>query len=160
DGTFSNGLNVSHIYSGAGDYNVTLTVNDTVCGGTGTISQLVSFYPPASASVAIVGSTSGCPPLNVNFSNNSSTNGTHYWNFIDGTLASGANISHTYSNYGNYTVTLDVNDPVCGSSGTTSQVVSFYPPVNASIAAIGATSGCAPLNVSFTNNSSVNGNHF
>ena len=245
DGNISTGPNATHIYPNAGDYLVTLTVNDTICGTSGTTSQVISFYPPISASVAVVGSNNGCPPLNVSFSNNSSTSGNHFWDFGDGsaidtsfnanhtftipgnynvmfvvsdtlscnrgdtafvnvnvlpsvpvivsfnsilhplcfnpsadfnfngsggnsyswdfgdgTFSTGPNATHIYSNPGNYQVTLTVGDSVCGSNGTTSQVISFYPPVSASVAVLGSNSGCAPLNVSFSNNSSTSGNHF
>lgn len=64
--------------------------------------------------------TSGCN--SVNFTN-SSTNSTSYnWSFGDGTNSTSSSPNHTYTNSGNYTVTLIANNGSC--SDTLTQIVS------------------------------------
>jgi PKD repeat protein len=69
--------------------------------------------------------TSGTAPLNVAFANTSTGATSCSWNFGDGTSASGnctATTSHTYTNAGNYSVTLNAT----GSDGTKTKTVANY----------------------------------
>jgi len=94
--------------------------------------------------------TSGCAPLNVQFTN-SSTGATSYsWNFDDGSAANTtASPSHSYTAAGTYTVTLTATNASGDSTKTT--VITVGLPVAAFSA--DTTSGCAPLTVNFTNSS-------
>jgi PKD repeat protein len=109
--------------------------------GTGVPAPVASF----SASP-----TSGCAPLTVNFTDESTGDITAWdWNFGDGTPHSGdQNPSHQYANPGDYTVTLTVTGP----GGSDDEVKSNYihaegPPVADFYG--DPTSGTVPLTVNF-----------
>jgi parallel beta-helix repeat protein len=100
--------------------------------------------------------TSGNAPLNVTFTDTSTGSPTSWkWAFGDGTNSTVENPVHTYSTQGNYTVALAVSNAAGNNTvtktgyitvGTTSSkpVVSFWG---------SPTSGNAPLNVTFKDNS-------
>jgi large repetitive protein len=50
------------------------------------------------------------------------------WNFGDDSSASGPNVTHTYTNFGTYSVVLDATDPV-GQSASAEQQLSVEPPL-------------------------------
>src|SRR5690606_12037288 len=80
------------------------------------------------------------------------------WFFGDGgsNLNSGANASHTYTNNGNYTVTLITTDiRGCKDTIIKQQYISVTGPTANFIGS--PLTGCVPLTVSFTNQSSANG---
>jgi PKD repeat protein len=95
--------------------------------------------------------TNGVAPLTVSFTNLSSSASNYNWNFGDGNTSTAASPGNTYTNAGNYTVTLTA----VGAGGTnilsrTNYIVATNPPTVADFIA-GPTSGIAPLIVSFTN---------
>lgn len=113
--------------------------------------------PGPVAPVAVISATptSGDAPLVVSFSGSGSFDGdgsvvAHAWNFGDGTLASGATVSHVYGAAGDYTAVLTVTDNsgLTGSSSTLIRVLApNQPPV--AVASATPTSGDAPLVVAF-----------
>ncbi len=129
-------------YASLGQYFISGTIVDA--GG--------SIAPVANATAT---STSGTAPLAVQFSGSSSfdQDGTivsYAWNFGDGTSASGATASHTYTAIGNYTATLTVTDNtgLTDSAAVTIQVqTANAAPVARASASV--TSGVAPLPVTF-----------
>jgi gliding motility-associated-like protein len=60
---------------------------------------------------------SGCTPISVSFINLSDSGAVH-WNFGDGNSSNLNNPSHTYTNSGNYSVTLTVSNGGCENSLT------------------------------------------
>ncbi|MGE0637779.1 MAG: M4 family metallopeptidase [Bacteroidia bacterium] len=75
------------------------------------------------------GITAGCSiPFTVNFTNLSTNAGTFTWNFGDGNTSTSTNPSHTYTSFGNYTVTLTADG---GSCGNDNEVKTNYISVNA-----------------------------
>ncbi len=54
------------------------------------------------------------PPATVNFSNQSTNSIALVWDFGDSTTSTATNPTHTYNNYGDYTVTLHVSGGSCG----------------------------------------------
>ncbi len=99
--------------------------------------------------------TSGCAPLNVNFADASTGAVSWSWTFAGGTPASSTVQNPTnivYNAAGTYNVTL-VAYSSGGCADTVPSTITVYanPIANFSPS---ATSGCAPLNVSFTNTSS------
>ncbi len=130
DGASGSGETPSHVYTTAGSYNVSLTVTDD--GGlshtdttSATIGDVVNQPPVADAggpytgtlgqAVAFDGSASADPD---------GTLSAYTWDFGDGTTATGANPSHTYTTEGTYNVTLTVtdNDGVMDSDSTTATI--------------------------------------
>ena len=117
-----------------------------------------SQQPPT---VAFDGSpTSGPAPLTVNFSN--LTTGdyeTCSWDFDDpaGTSVSSAcnDPAHTYNTPGTYSVSLSVDGPLGTDSTTTTDYIQVGVPAVAAFSA-NPTTGVAPQQVTFTNNTSGN----
>ena len=65
----------------------------------------------------------GRPPLTVCMSGGASTNGTNFlWDFGDGTTGQGVEVSHTYGEVGEYSVTLTVSFPNGGTNSQTERV--------------------------------------
>lgn len=75
-----------------------------------------NMYQPFTVSDFQTCLTTSCStPFTVNFSNNSVNGGTFTWDFGDGGNSSTMNPSHTYTNYGTYTVELIADGGVsCG----------------------------------------------
>ena len=66
----------------------------------------------------------GRPPLSLCMSGGASTNGTNFlWDFGDGTTGTGKDVNHTYTEIGEYTVTLTVTFPE-GRTDSTHEYVS------------------------------------
>ncbi len=110
-------------YSGSGSFTLTVDHN-----GAGT--------PPANRAptASFTHSESGLT-TNVNGGASSDPDGntlTYSWTFGDGSSASGATASHTYSSAGTYTVTLTVSDGSLSDSATASVTVSSPPPASCS----------------------------
>lgn len=62
-------------------------------------------------------STSSCiVPFTVQFTNTSTGGGAYSWNFGDGGTSTSVNPSHTYSSFGNYSVSLINNGGTCGTN--------------------------------------------
>ncbi len=113
DGTAASGITVTHVYTQAGSYRVTLTATNE-CGQE-TISRTVAacaavqqtgfswtpLTPTAGLAVTFTASASGTAPI------------TFTWDWGDGITGSGAIASHTYTETGAYTVSL-VAANACG----------------------------------------------
>ncbi|MEZ6197424.1 MAG: PKD domain-containing protein [Planctomycetota bacterium] len=153
DGGMSTQANPSHVYSSAGNYDVSLTV----VGPTGSDSETKLSYITVISIPAPVADFSGTPtsgtsPLTVNFSDLSTGSVTGWaWTFGDGGTSTAQNPSHTYMASGTYTVGLTATGP--GGSDLVTKVgyvtVSSIPAPTADFTGT-PTTGTAPLNVSFT----------
>ncbi|HVG42037.1 MAG TPA: PKD domain-containing protein, partial [Chitinophagaceae bacterium] len=104
DGTKFNGIDATKTFSSPGTYTIKLTNTFISCTSTITKTLVIANMPKPDFSAPI---TSSCKsPLTVNFSN-TSQNGTAYkWDFGDGTTATEASPSHTYTKAGEFTVKL------------------------------------------------------
>jgi PKD repeat protein len=150
DGTTSTQLNPVHTYTTNGIFQTSLTTTNAAgCSSMYYYGQPVTVAGPDATFGANV--TSGCPPLNVNFTCISPDLSYQYsWNFGDGTTSNLIQPSHTFSNTGNYTVTLTVsNTSNCSVSYTLPTQISvnstqsnFTPP--------DTVTACAPFNVNFS----------
>jgi PKD repeat protein len=122
DGSTATGHDVSHAYTAAGEYTLTLTVTDDDGGvGSDTARITVTAVPPTasfsfSPSAPLEGQT-------VSFTDTSSAGSypivSWSWNFGDGASSSQQNPTHAYSDNGAYTVSLSVADSI-GASGSSS----------------------------------------
>jgi hypothetical protein len=123
-------MTVSHAYTAAGPYVVTLSVVDSdgtppdlQDATTITVTQRPNAAPSASFTFTPNSPVAGEP---VSFEGGTDPDGdpvTREWNFGDGTTTDpGPAPSHTYANAGAYTVTLTVSDGH-GASDTSSQTV-------------------------------------
>nr|NIO70718.1 PKD domain-containing protein [Anaerolineae bacterium] len=157
-----NGVNVTHSYSAAGSYQVTLTVTDD--GGlsdsatqTVQIDEAVTNLPPTAV---ISGPTSGLVGETLSFDGSGSSDSdgsivSYTWDLSDGTTDSGVNVTHSYSAAGSYQVTLTVTDDG-GLSDSSTQTVQVAEPVNLPPTAVisGPTSGLVGETLSFSGSGS------
>ena len=134
DGTTGSGALISHIYTTPGSYQASLTVTDS----TGlsdqasvpiVVSGQVSEENQAPVAAFTASPSMGVPPLlvSVNAGGSKDPDGwisSYLWNFGDGILADGVTAQHSYSELGNYTITLTVIDNF-GRSSSTSRTISL-----------------------------------
>lgn len=130
---------LSHKYTSAGSFTVTVRITDDHETSTST-QTVVVHAPPVSNAGGPYSSTEGAS-VALSGASSSDVDGSivsYAWTFGDGGTGSGVSVSHTYAQDGNYTVTLVVtdNDGLTGSS-TTTVIVSNVAPAIAAFA--GAT---------------------
>ena len=128
DGASTTGFLVTHAFSAAGTYNVTLTVADelgqksttsssvaVIVGGAGTLPAPSFTFSPAQPGIGEA----------VFFNGSASTGGSGHaitsynWTFGDGVTGTGVTTSHVYTTAGTYSVQLQVTNDV-GQSVTSS----------------------------------------
>jgi PKD repeat protein len=117
DGTTGGGIDVTHSYSSAGNYTVTLTVTDDgslsdSATQTVRVDEPVTNLPPAAV---IGGPKRGLVGKTLSFSAAGSDDGdgrivSYDWDLGDGAIGSGITVTHSYSVTGSYQVTLAVTD--------------------------------------------------
>ena len=161
DGDNSIDESPEHIYSTAGNYIVNLTVHNEN-GTDSTTQEIVVDEAPIDDEVPPVADfnanpRSGNAPLSVHFTD-SSQNATEWdWDFGDEATSTLQNPMHTYTESGNYTVNLTVNNENGTDSKTLEIIVQeaqnedkVLPVANFNA---NPTSGPAPLSVRFTDSS-------
>jgi len=155
DGGSSVSTNPGHVYNTSGTFTITLTA--TKNGVSVTKTKTLIIHP--SPNVAFTGTPlAGCPPLTVNFTDNSNPlvpgPATYNWNFGDGSSLSTQNPSHIFGQSGTYNITLTVTSSAgCDSSLVKQAYVLVYTPP---VGDFSFTPICvAPGNTTFT--SSVTG---
>jgi len=158
DGGLSSESNPVHTYNAPGLYNVTLTVNGA--GGSSNVSRQISVQSVSAPVAAFTQDrASGPPPLNVQFTNQSTGAITTYaWNFGDGAISDQPSPSHQYMTVGTYNVILQVVGPG-GSSSATRQITvtnTQIPPPVAAFTPNTPISGDVQLTVQFENTSTGN----
>jgi len=117
---------ITHIFSGAGTYTVTLTMIDTLgCSPSQTVSIDVQIDPLQPVLAAFTADQVGdCTTLTLSTNNQSTGDLLAYsWNMGDGTVINDTNVVHQYTLPGIYTVTLTVTDLGCGQDDATSMQV-------------------------------------
>lgn len=149
--------NPIHTFSGPGIYNITLTITDTLCNKTSTITKnnyirigyLVANFDVSEDTVCV-----GVP---VQFSDYSVTSPTSWqWNFGPaGATSTLQNPTYTYTTPGIYTVSLRVNDASgCTDDTVMNNLILVRPLPTANISASSTISCRAPFSVSFNSNAS------
>jgi PKD repeat protein len=156
DSTTGSQANMTHTYSSAGTYTVTLTVSNTNGSNTQTRTNYITVTnPPPIASFTGTPLT-GTHPLTVSFTSQSTGSPTTYlYNFGDSTTGSQANMTHTYSSAGTYTVTLTVSNTNGSNTQTRTNYITVTNPIILPVASFTGTplTGTHPLTVSFTSQS-------
>lgn len=150
-----------HIFSGPGNYNVTLSVTNPC--GTDTFTNGICIEPPLTPQFS-TNTSSGCAPLAVTATNTTDISEacqapTYLWTvayaagncgttsgytFTNGTNSASANPSISFTNSGIYTLTLTTTNS-CGSFST-AQVINVKLPPTASINTIAAVCGPSTIN--------------
>jgi len=122
DGTTSTLANPTHVYTANGLYYACLTIFGPSCQDSYCDSVWVGVQPcynyfsytNQGLSYSFMGyAYNGTPPY------------TYYWNFGDGTTATGSYVTHTYAQAGNYYANLTTTD-ANGCTYTSSQLVSSF----------------------------------
>lgn len=137
DGSEGNGSLAGHSYEQAGTYTVTLTVTDKD-GGVGRDTAVVQVIKvPQPPQAVLEGPTTGKigQPLAFDGSESFDIDGqiSHYsWNFGDGMMADGPQVTHTYLAEGGYRVTLTVTDDD-NLTTSISQLVQIAPPIQVNL---------------------------
>jgi PKD repeat protein len=159
DGSTASAQNPTHTYSSPGTYTVKLTATNASGSDAKTKTGYISVTAPAPVADFSASPTSGTAPLDVSFSDASSGSPTSWsWDFGDGSTASAQNPTHTYSSPGTYTVKLTATNASGSDTKTKTGYISVSATVPAPVADFSAspTSGTAPLDVAFTDNSTNN----
>jgi gliding motility-associated-like protein len=111
DGTTSTDPNVgTHTYATYGTYIIKLTVSNTIC--VQSQSQQVIILPiPPQVDFSYT-PQSGCEPLTVQFTNLTkfADPSTYAWDFGDGGTSHDSDPTHTYTHYGNFSVSLSASN--------------------------------------------------
>lgn len=154
DGSISQEENPLHLFENTGTYNISLNVTDTNgCFHDTTISDFIEVLSSPVANFSADNQVACAPPLDVNFSNLSTGNGTltYEWLLGDGSTSSNPNPSNTYTEERRYDVTLIVND----DSGCPDTLVreDFVGLTSMTAGFTYALNGCGPSSVSFTDTS-------
>jgi PKD repeat protein len=158
DGATSTGQNPAHTYTQAGNYAVSLTVSGPDGSDTETKTSFIIVQPaPLVPDAAFTASpTTGTAPLQVQFTDQSTgTINSWSWTFGDGSASTDRNPAHSFTQAGNYTVSLTVTGPGGSDTETKNSLIVVQPGPSPPEAAFTATptSGPAPLQVQFTDQS-------
>jgi len=148
DGNTSNEIEPSHIYNQEGDFTVSLTAISTINGCPNTVTNELNVITTPVAQI-ITDTSLGCPPLMIEFSNNSINATNYYWTLGDGNFYVGDTLQYSFDNSGTYNVqVIAVNSNSC--TDTTNIEITVYPQPTA---AFEYTSFDSPdaLNVLFQN---------
>ena len=118
DGTTASGLLVNHSYAEEGDYTVTFTASNE--GSTDTATRDVRVLAPVEIVTISADPMDPDTETNVQFSSNVTGSDPidYAWDFGDGNTGTGASPSHTFSEPGDYTVTLNASNEVSEEEAT------------------------------------------
>ncbi|WP_416866762.1 MAG: Ig-like domain-containing protein [Imperialibacter sp.] len=153
DGGTSTAQNPIHSFTSVGDFNVRLTVVDTVYGCSDYVEKAVKIVQLGADFTG--SSLFGCGPLTANFtdaSTSSSVITSWAWNFGDGGTSSDQNPSHKYDSPGTYTVALTITDEnnFTSTKTRTNYVQVIGPSVK--FKATSTTVAAAPATINFQDN--------
>jgi PKD repeat protein len=147
--------NTTHTFTAAGNYTVMLTVTNPGGSSTKSVVDYIKINTPPLATVNFVAdNTSYYYPYGLTTKFNDTSSGIYmsewYWNFGDGTTSTQRNVTHTYSDVGNYTVTLTVKNPAGNATATKTDFIKVLFPA-APVANLTGTplSGDISLSVKF-----------
>jgi len=112
---FTTNTSVTHAYNSAGNYPVSLIITDTNSCTPNAVIKYITVIAPPNASFTASPLFSCTAPLNVNFTNTSTSSGltTYAWNFGNGNTSTLQNPTNTYASPGSYAVSLIVSQGGC-----------------------------------------------
>ncbi|MDQ3073745.1 MAG: PKD domain-containing protein, partial [Bacteroidota bacterium] len=157
DGSTSNLASPTHTYTAFGSYDVKLKVTiDGGCADSVTLSDYINIRNYTYDFKA--SDTAGCGVFPIQFTNMVSPDmwfNNYTWDFGDGNTSTSKNPVHAYLNPGTYTVKLFIqsNDDSCHRTVTKTNYISIGVPPAANFTADDSSACEAPLNVSFTDQS-------
>ncbi len=151
DGSVAQGKQVEHTYKKAGEFLATLTVIDNDLR-TDTDQIMITASTGAPNAKMAVSANKGMRPLTVAFdaSESEDVDGeivSYRWDYGDGAVDDGVQVTHVYENGGDYAAKLVVTDNE-GKTGTVTEMIEVYQPPVAMFTA-DPTYGKPPLVVNF-----------
>ncbi len=157
NGTTSTSNNPTTVYPDTGTYTVKFTIYDGACADSITKVAYIHVIQGFASNVPTFGadSTISCgQPITVNFNNTTpgtNSTDTFVWLFGNGDTSNLQNPSETYTQPGNYNVTLTITDTNgCVITATGNGFVQASPPIPKFAASAG---GCPGTSIFFQNNS-------
>jgi len=127
DGATATGIQVDHVYDRAGRYETVLRVTDDQ-GGWSEAHVFFGIYaeanhdPSGSINYPEQGITNEPVAMSAAGSDPDGDSLTYEWDFGDGSTATGAAVSHTYTSVGNYSITATIADGRGGTAVLTGQI--------------------------------------
>ncbi|MBX2930628.1 MAG: PKD domain-containing protein [Chitinophagaceae bacterium] len=157
NGTFSTQNNPSVTYTTEGIYTIKLINDFGSC--IDSVEKSIKVLAKPNADFFALDTASCSLPFQVQFTNNSMGGKFYQWNFGDGNTSTLQNPAHSFSSFGNYTVSLNViGENGCSDISTKNNYIDITPLKISSIS-ITPAEGCVPLDVAFepsiTNNDSI-----
>ncbi len=155
DGQTDTQQNPTHTYTASGDYEVRLIVMGPGGVDSLTVTGYISVTEDVTADFSVSGTT-GIAPVVIDFTDLSTGSPTSwFWDFGDANTDTVQNPSHTYTTAGTYSVTLIATGECGPDTLVQSDLIVVDAPPAAPVAAFSGTptSGCAPLEVAFTDES-------
>lgn len=147
DGGTSTATNPDHLYSASGVYTVKLAVTDANgCSDTATLLNYIYVAPSPHAAFTMSDSFAVCPPLNVHFTNSSTSAVSYLWSFGTGATSVATNPSSPYATSGYFEVRLVARNSL-GCTDTARRHVNIFGYTGAFNYL--PHSGCQPLPVHF-----------
>jgi len=141
DGTFSGQINPVKTFVTPGTYNITLVNQYADC--VDSITKTITIYDKPIVNFTVNDSTSCQAPFTVQFSDLTVGGTSWQWDFGDGSTSSQQNPSHTYNNFGNYTVSLTVTTATGCSNTLIKPLYIQIQPVSISLNV--PAGGCVPF---------------
>ncbi|NOX80936.1 MAG: PKD domain-containing protein [Deltaproteobacteria bacterium] len=165
DGETGVGSTISHVFSPAGSYNVTLKITDDQ-GATDQATVAIVVTSPSSSNIpptAVVSSSStvGDAPLQVHLDGSGSTDSdgtilSYKWDMGDGGTATGPKVTYTYTTAGSFNATLTVTDDGGLTDSISTPVIVREPPAGSNrnvpptaVITASTSQGFAPVAISF-----------
>lgn len=150
----SNATAPTHTYQNTTQNIVTYTttlVSLTGAGCADSIKKVVSVYPQPIASYTTL-SNSGCAPIAMTFSSNSTGANTYSWTLGDGSTSTQSMVTHTYSNTGLTQIINTISLVVTNTAGCQHSVtgIAYVNPSPNATFSISPGAGCSPLEVTFS----------
>ena len=136
--------NPSFTFALPGTYTITLEASNAAGASLDSVEVFINSGPTPDFTFQVNG-------LEAQFTNTSANGLDYLWDFGDGSTSEGFSPGHTYETPGEYIVSLTATNE-CGMATTTNTVTLNLSAPVASFTVAGSQ-GCAPLVVSFTNNS-------
>jgi PKD repeat protein len=123
DGTTSNLQAWTHTFMDNGTYTVTVTTTNQCGSDTESFSVSVNAFPSAGFTTS---QTTGCTPLEVNYTSTSTNATNHNWSFPGGTPSSSTEVNPVviYNTEGTFDATLTVSNTVSSDATTQTQLIS------------------------------------
>lgn len=139
-------LSPSKIYNTPGVYSVKMVANFGAC--IDSITKLITIIPYQDAAFTVSDTASCKAPFSVTFNNQAPNAASYIWTFGDNTSSTLANPSHTYNNFGTYTVKLTVTNAYGCTNTLTKTNYIIVKKSKATITNI-PDSGCVPFTKAF-----------